>query len=341
MWSRALSCALAGILLGVPAPAFSASECGTTAGLGIGLVDVRTSQKDNPRARAYIVEHVAAGATLQRRIRVCNGTPSPITVQLYPGAAVIRDGAFTAVEGRVSNELASWTSVAPGSLTLAPGQAETAEVQVDVPPDASDGERYAVVLAELPARDQGGVSVASRVGIRLYISVGDGPAPTSDFAIRSLQAARLPDRTPVVQAQVANTGDLALDLRGELRLIDGPGGVSAGPFPIELGRTLLSGDVLPVEVRLDPELPAGPWTAQISVKSGLLERRAEARITFPDEAGTANAPVEARNLALRENPNVLIPIAAGLIGLIALLLLLALLRGGLRRAGRGQQPAAG
>lgn len=278
-------------------------------------------QRDDPRARTYIVGHLEPGGSLGRRIRVCNGTTSAVTVRLYAGAAVVEDGAFRAVEGRIGNELSTWTSVAPSQLTLAPGQEQTAQVEVRVPREAVDGERYAAVFAELPPRDQGGVSVASRVGVRLYVSVGDGPAPTSDFTVRSLQASRLKDRTPVVSAQIENIGKLALDLRGELRLYDGPGGVAAGPFPIELGRTLLPGDTEPVRVQLDPALPSGPWTARITASSGLLERQAQARITFPDEAGAQAAPVAVENLSPAEDPKILVPIAVSLIMLIALLLL--------------------
>lgn len=311
--------AVVGALIWAPATAASAPVCGTT-GLGLGLLDVPTDQLDDPRARTYVVRHVEPGESFLRRLRICNGTAAAVAVQLYPGAAVVDDGTFRALEGRVGNELSSWTSVRPTSLQLAPGEEKVAQVEVVVPADAADGERYAVVLAELPARAQGGVSVASRVGVRFYVSVGAGPAPTTDFTIRSMQAARLPDRTPVISALVENTGDLALDLRGALRLYDGPGGVTAGPFPVELGRTLAPGDVEPVQVRLDPALPDGPWRARLTLGSGLLERTAEARISFPDQAGRQAAPVAAVNLSPAEDPKVLVPIATSLILLIALLL---------------------
>lgn len=320
MWSSrsTVLLAVAGALIWAPAPIVSAPVCGTT-GLGIGLLDVPTDQFVDPRARTYVVEHVEAGESFLRQIRVCNGTAAAMEVQLYPGAAVVDDGTFRAVEGRVANELSSWTSVQPARLQLAPGEGRTAQVEVAVPDVATDGERYAVVLAELPAGDRGGVSVASRVGVRLYVSVGDGPAPASDFTIRSMQAARLPDRIPVVSALVENTGDLALDLRGDLRLLDGPGGVTAGPFPVELGRTLAPGQVEPVQVRLDPELPDGPWQARLTLSSGLVERTAQARISFPDQAGAQAPPVEAVPLSPAEDLKILVPIATSLI-LVALLL---------------------
>jgi hypothetical protein len=135
---------------------------------------------------------------------------------------------------------------------------------------------------------------------------------------------RRADGRPAVTARVSNIGERALDLRGELSLSDGPGGLSAGPFEATVGTTLLPGSSAPVQILLDEAIRGGPWTATITMRSGLLERRAGAEITFPDEAGQEPAPVPA--LPLRENPAVLVPIAGGLIALLALLLLLAFLR---------------
>ena len=49
---------------------------------------------------------------------------------------------------------------------------------IDVPVDASAGERYAVVWAEVsaPASAAGGVTLVNRVGVRVYLSVAPGGA---------------------------------------------------------------------------------------------------------------------------------------------------------------------
>ncbi|MBW3590879.1 MAG: hypothetical protein KY393_03355, partial [Actinobacteria bacterium] len=58
-------------------------------------------------------------------------------------------------------------------------------------------------------------------------------------------------------AEVRNTGGRALDLTGELTLTDGPGGLSGGPFPAELGTTLPVDGAAAVTVVLDEQLPDG------------------------------------------------------------------------------------
>ncbi len=307
----------------------------TPRGLGIRLVDVPVASAENPRALVYIIDHVQPGSEVERRVQVVNGTRRPAEVSLYAAAADIKGGNFVGAEGRTQNELSSWTEVTPASVHLSPGGRTFAKVDIDIPSDAPPGEQYATVWAQVtaPPGDSGGVRQVSRVGVRVYLSVGPGGEPASDFAIRSFTAARDDKGAPVVQLMVDNTGGRALDLTGELTLSDGPGGLSAGPFDLSVGITLGVGRAEPVTVTLPRALPDGPWRARATLRSGLLERSAAGTLTFP-EAGTAEAvPAEAEGQA----PSWLLGgIAAG-----ALLALLAALTWYLnRRRGRRSHEAA-
>ncbi len=307
-------------------------------GIGIGLVEFPRGSAD-PRARTYVIDRVKPGATFSRQFQVCNGTREAVTLQLYAGSAVVKDGGFTILDGRGSTELSSWVRVSPASVTIPSGQRILAKAAFAVPLDAADGERYGVILAELPAAPGGqGVSTASRVGIRIYLAVGEGEAPVSDFSIDSLQASRRSDGRPIVSAVVTNTGARALDLVGDLRLTEGPGGLSAGPFPAVLGTTLAPGDSSPVTIVLDEAIRGGPWLATLSLRSGLLDRAATARITFPDATGASAPAVTAKPLPLAKDPSVVIPIAVTLIGLLLLILIVVGYLTSRRRA--RERPAA-
>lgn len=321
-------------LAALTVPAASAVE--GQPGLGIRLLDAPVDRRDDPRAQVYVVDHLAPGGTITRRVEVVNGTDQPLTARVYAGAAQVVEGTFSGLPAGAPGELVDWTTLDRSSVTLAPRARAVVKVVVAVPDDASPGERYGAVWAELPPAGSG-VAQVNRVGVRLYVSVGEGGEPASDFTVESLQASRRDDGRPVVTAQVRNTGGRALDMRGELRLTDGPGGLSAGPFPATVGTTLGIGATAPVEVVLDKAIDGGPWLATITMRSGLLVRRAEARITFPDEVGVRAQVVTAEELPLAEDPNVLIPVAGALIGLIGLLLLLLLLRR--RTPDREEQPA--
>ncbi len=220
---------------------------------------------------------------IHRRIEVSNSTASTAHITLYPSAATIERGSFIGAAADTPNELSSWTSVDPSASDVPAGGHATATVTIDVPHDAAPGEQYGAVWAEVRSAplSEGGIIQASRVGIRIYLSVGPGGAPAADFTIDSLTAERSPDGLPMVLATVHNTGGRALDMNGTLKLLAGPGGLSAGPFPATLGTTLAIGDTEAVTLAMDRGIPAGPWDARITLRSGLIERTARATITFP------------------------------------------------------------
>jgi hypothetical protein len=280
----------------VPVGAVSAVQPPSPAGgagsgqLGIRLLEAPENRRDDPRARIYIVDHLNQGDSISRRVEISNSTGTSADIAVYAASARVEAGSFTFGEGRAANELTGWTTVTPSSLTIPAGRTAVAEVAVAIPPDAVDGERYAVVWAEQASAPGGGaISTVSRVGIRMYVSVGEGAEPVSDFAVDQLTAKRNADGAPVVLAQVKNTGQRALDMSGKLQLTNGPGGLNAGPFDATLGTTLGIDQAQPVEIVLDPALPAGPWTARITLSSGELERAVEGSITFPE--GTAEVSV--------------------------------------------------
>ena len=250
--------------------------------IGIRLVAAPANSRSDPLGRGYVVSRLAPGASIHRRVEVVNGTASVADVAVYPAAAVLRDGQFGFAPGHNANELTSWTSVARPALRLEPGASAFETVTITVPKEASAGERYAVIWAEVstPAR-AAHVRLVNRVGVRIYLSVGPGGKPASNFTIGTLTSQRSAAGAPIVFARVHNSGGRTLEIGGSLTLSHGPGGLRAGPFPVELARTLAPGGTEAALVRLDARLPRGPWRAQLTLTSGFLERTTAARITFP------------------------------------------------------------
>jgi hypothetical protein len=270
----------------------AATRSAAPGSIGVRLMNVPVNELNDPRARIYIVDHLGPGMDIQRQIEVSNTTNSTLHVVMYSAAATIANGSFLGAAGHTGNDLSSWTSVSPDAANLRAGGTMTATVSIAVPLDAVFGEQYGVVWAEVrsdPIAD-GGITQVSRVGIRIYLSVGLGGPPESNFTINSLTAERSSEGQPIVLATVHNSGALALDLSGTLRLSAGPGALSAGPFPATLGTTLGIGETEPVSIILDKQVPAGPWDAKITLQSGVLQRSAQATITFP--ASGASLPVK-------------------------------------------------
>lgn len=308
-------------------------------GLGIKLLDAPSSLVNDPRAHSYIVDSLKPGATIVRHVSISNDTGRRAHILLYVASAQIEQGRFTIGARGTTNELTTWANLTPAVVDLAQGTSARATLTVRVPADAADGERYAAIVADLPPSGSGsGIQVESRVGVRMYLQVRGANAAPPNFTIDTLTAERDSSGRPVVQAQVHNVGGRAVDLSGSLKLTNGPGGLSAGPFAAELGTTLAPGQTEPVTVKLDKALPAGPWHARIELQSGLLRRAAEATITFPSSPGSVAAPVAAKSVPLTRNRHLLVPLAIGLIlGLVVGLVLFLFWR---RRRRRGQADEA-
>ncbi|GAA0828026.1 peptidase [Streptosporangium amethystogenes subsp. fukuiense] len=270
-----------------PASATSRSSAG---GIGIRLLEAPVAARADARAWTYIIDHLAPGSVIHRRVEVSNTTGSPKRLSLYTAAAQVRDRRFQFAADRTANELSTWTSTDRHEVTLAPHTRSAVTATIAVPDDAAPGERYAVIWAQAAkaAPPGGGVSEVNRVGIRIYLSVGRGNPPASDFTIDSLTAQRSPAGQQIILAQVHNTGGRALDLSGDLRLTNDSGNLSAGPFKVRTGTTLAPGDAGSVASVLNEQVPDGPWRARIRLESGLTRRTAEATVQFP-AAGTAQA----------------------------------------------------
>ena len=285
------------------------------AGLGVKLLQGPAGAAGDPRAHEYIVDHLAPGATISRKIGFSNGDAKPMDLSFYTVAASIKDGGFVPGAGHAANDLTGWTTFSPASGTVQPGQTLPVTVTIAVPAQATAGERYAAALAERAPVAGSGVSSVSRVGIRIYLSVGPGGAPKTAFTVDTLTAQRDDDGTPLVTAQVRNNGERAIDLSGTLDLSKGPSSLSAGPFPVRSVATLTPGSAGAVTVALDRDLPNGPWDAKITLTSGTTSETVNARITFPDAPATSSGPTDAVGSDSTMSP--ILPVAAGVAVLLA------------------------
>jgi hypothetical protein len=256
-------------------------------GIGIRLADAPAAVRD-PLARAYVVGRLEPGKSIRRRVEISNSTGSIADVGVYAAAAKLHRGDFAFAPGHSRNELSDWTSVDQAVLRLRPRSSALETLTIEVPKDASSGEHYAVVWAEIsaPAPTAGGVTLVNRVGVRMYISIGPGGALPANFAIGAITAGRSASGGPRVVAEIRNSGRRTLEVGGYLTLADGPGGLRAGPFPVRLRMALAPNQVELATVRLDNRIPRGPWHAHLVLNSGSIHREASSIIRFPSLATT-------------------------------------------------------
>jgi hypothetical protein len=304
--------------------------------ISIRMLDIPAARVKDPRARAYIVDHLKPGSTIHRRVEIQNSSPERQHIELYPVGATIRENVFTASDGRGGNELSSWIRTEVPRIDLPPRARRAVRVTVNVPASASWGERYAAILAQVtrPPTDGSNIGQIRRVGVRVYLDVGPGGEPPTDFRIDGLAAGRGPGEWPVVTARVHNTGQRALDMTGTLLLSRESGTAKFGPFTVTTGVTILPGQSGQVSAEVNESLPPGRWHARLVLTSGTVQREAEGKLTFPGPVeATVGNPAGPTRLALS------LGVAAVLVIAVALLAWHVIRRRRPSRPGAGTGPA--
>lgn len=294
--------------------------------VGIQLLDVPVSRRNDPRALVAVVDHVHPGTVIERRVRVWNGTKERIHFNMMAGAATI-NGDEWLDDPFGSNELSSWVTFAPRTFTVRGKSSHTVLTTIRVPRDATAGERYGALFAITDASSgEGNLKTRSAVGIRMFVSVGPGGEPPSSFTVSNLRA------TPAaVLGDVHNDGARALDVSATLTLDDGP--LSAGPFEGP-ATTIAVGATGTVVVQVPAGLPRGPWDAKLVLRSGRVVH---------ELFGTITLPVRGRRTVElgTEGPSLVLAAGSAVLGSLALLALLLRRRKRRRRWGRKRVIAYG
>ncbi len=251
---------------------------------GVRLVDVPVDEAHNPRALRYIVDYLPTGTVVHRRILIMNQEARTARFTIYPDAAQIARGLFTGDAGQTRSELTEWVRVQHQVMTLRPGASATDMVTIKVPPMATRGEHYGVIwvqqAAHLRTARGFGVNDVARIGVRVYLAVGRGGAPPTNFTIASIAGHRSATGRPSILVHVENTGGRAVDLNGTARLADGPGKTAAGPFRAQQIISLAPGQTGNMTFAPPSSLPNGPWQAKVTLTSGLTTSAATATIQF-------------------------------------------------------------
>lgn len=217
-------------------------------------------------------------------MRVQNDSDAPVDVTLYVGGAAVRARALQFNErGKDDAPIARWSSVEPPTVALAAGASADANVRIDVPADARDGEALGVVWAETRGRGTASRSV-NRVGVRVYLAIADRPPPT-DLAIESLTAARDAAGGAQLEIEVRNTGHREIEPSGTVAV---RGGTVA---PIAPGLALLPRAHGSLAVPVAGHITNDPTTVAVVLQANGVSRRVDATLRFPDRPGTRADPL--------------------------------------------------
>jgi hypothetical protein len=166
------------LLLVIFAQSFSvgsyAAEPVAVGSVGIRISEIPANVADHPYAKVYIVSRLVPGVEMKQRLEVFNTSPREFKVSLYPGLATFSNGEFKIGEGRMGNTLTSWTKLTPDTVVVKPGKSQFFAVTISPPADAASVTQYGVIWAEVAGTpNEAGITSVSRVGIRMYVPVGD------------------------------------------------------------------------------------------------------------------------------------------------------------------------
>ena len=168
------------ILIGVASSAgaitVQADDVTTVGSVGIRIAQIPAAVAGNPLAGSYIISRLQPGVPFTQRLEVFNTSIEKLKVDVYPGLATFVQGEFLVGNGREGNELTRWTVLSPNSLVVKPGETKAFNMTITPPLGAASLQQFGVIWAEVQgAPNESGITSVSRVGIRMYVPVGNAP----------------------------------------------------------------------------------------------------------------------------------------------------------------------
>lgn len=269
-------------------------------------------------ARISLRHVVDPGAAASDHIAVSNlgGEDATYAVSVGDGRVGV-DGAFDIAPGTPVDS-GAWIRVGgltDGRVAVPAGGTVVLPVTITVPADAVPGDHPAGIVVALSQR-QDGITVTSRTGVRVHLQVAGEIAAA--LAVTGVDAVFTPSWIPFapgrlrIAYQLENTGNVRLGAQSDLTAT-GPWGAAAVASTPTVVDELLPGDAASVVVETDV-WPLGVAFGAVDV----------APLVVGADAVTSPAPIHATVQTL----------AVSWTGLVALLVVAALIVGLLRRRGR-------
>lgn len=298
----------------------------SSAELGVGFRVVPTGGKVGGNNQLWFA--LDRGESGVRQFEVISSSDIKQQIQLTFVVAQTVDG--QPVAGSEPSEISSWIAPSDNNFILNPGASKVVEIKTKVPLTAKDGTYRAYLKVGASAaklsnvknnETQAIVKNAISFNKELYVLVGDAKSLTLDFEILSLTDFTDNDGAKHITVEFENSGQLPLGLKSNLTLVSTEfSNLSYGPFIAGSAPILENGDKGTADFTIPAEVEPGNYRilVQASQDSVIKNKVFEQEITFP-RLGGFRAGV-------------------ALIGLILLILAVTLLRFGIKKLGRVDNP---
>ena len=210
----------------------------------------------------------------------------------------------------VATDLSGWIKVTPSTLTLAPNASGDFTITVKVPANAAPGGHYATVFAmnKPSAPSNGGATITTLVGTSMLLKVSGNITESASVVEFSTRRARvIPGEAIDFTVRVRNTGNVHIRPQGTIEIFRGDVKVDEIPLNAD-GLNVLPGNVRKFTAASNKSLPAGTYTAQLTLVYGAGQTVSVPSISF--------AVIGEMSLAV---------IVATILGIFVLILLAALM----------------
>ena len=228
----------------------------------------------DPTTKSRFEVELYPGEEYKNSIVVTNGTGKSgnFVIEAADGLTT-KDGAFTLENpGEEKNHIGKWLAVEKKEITLANDESITIPFKVDVPKGTESGDYLGgISVFQTDQKGEQGESsglqlaIKTRVGVRFYLNV---PGELKkDLEITKFTASLNDNDKVGMDFGLTNHGNVRLEPKGEIKIINYFTGATAETFPIDL-RLVLPGSPTEVPITWDKSAWLGKYIVKAQVNYG-------------------------------------------------------------------------
>jgi hypothetical protein len=279
MFKKIISAALSLAVLLAAMPLAASAVTSSGAGQGLEISPPLFDLKANP------------GQTLSAKVRLRNVTQETVQTKAQYDDFVAGDEEglpkiLLDQKEKSPYSIKDWLSSIP-SVTLAPGEQKTLDIQIAVPGDAGPGGHYGVIrfTAAPPEVDQSAVSLSASVGSLILVSVsGDVQEKATIEQLAAAKGGKVGtafEYGPIdIITRIKNSGNVHFKPSGTVRVTN-IFGKEVASFELNERRTnVLPSSIRKYENRLDKKLLFGKYNIQADVVYGADNKIASETASF-------------------------------------------------------------
>lgn len=221
------------------------------------------------------------GDVIQNKIKVSNpgNTPIFVSMEAEDFSAVGETGSVVVQEQENETfSLANWVTLSEDKFTLAPKETKIVDFTITVPLDGEPGGHYGSILsAASPPDFVAGSGISQKVGALVLLSVAGDVREI--LQVKEFSAPIFVEKSPVdFLLRFVNIGTVHMRPRGFISITN-----MFGKKEVDLAfpqKNVLPGSIRKIDVRWEPELAIGKYTATLVANYGTHNSPLAAVVSF-------------------------------------------------------------